>query len=318
MRLSPFRRGFTLIELLVVIAIIAILISLLLPAVQKVREAANRSKCMNNMKQLVVAAHHYHDALGRFPASAVSPGTNLYRTAWGVALLPYLEQVELGRRNNPALDSWSTDANMKVIRETVLPVQTCPSDLNINKLVKPASGNGTGVAFRTSSYKAVCGSSTSPGSNFYYDFTQGSYPARTLRGLIHIAGMSGLVAETVKDVTDGTASTLAFTEHSFLASKAEPTRLAMWSYSWPTYDTSAASLNSAILLNDFDKCKAIVDPTNSGSYGQCKRGMSSFHRGGFNAAAADGSVRFIATNVVMQTLVNMTTIAGGETVSLDF
>src|SRR5262249_13167860 len=99
------REGFTLIELLVVIAIIAILIGLLLVAVQKVREAANRAQCLNNLKQIALAAHHHHDAKRRFPTGGRLPvdmgGRPALGTTLWVELLPYIEQDNLHRKWDP-------------------------------------------------------------------------------------------------------------------------------------------------------------------------------------------------------------------------
>jgi prepilin-type N-terminal cleavage/methylation domain-containing protein len=96
MKTSPSpRKGFTLIELLVVIAIIAVLIALLLPAIQKVREAANRSKCMNNLKQIGVACHNYHDLNGFIVPTRLS---RVGHATWAVLLMPFLEQENLYRQ----------------------------------------------------------------------------------------------------------------------------------------------------------------------------------------------------------------------------
>src|SRR6516165_2082095 len=145
------RRGFTLIELLVVIAILAVLIGLLLPAVQKVREAANRMKCANNLKQIALAAHNFHNATGQFPVGARLPvfvgdrpagGTNLF-----LELLPYFEQDNLYKlwdgydnRNNVAGGRNATQAQ-------IIKILLCPSDWLPEPVMEITSANSATPAW---------------------------------------------------------------------------------------------------------------------------------------------------------------------------
>ena len=130
------RRGFTLIELLVVIAIIAILIALLLPAVQQAREAARRTQCKNNLKQLGLALHNYHDTHGTFPFGWMA-GNDLNVSCWGIMLLPYLDQGNLYNNWNSSVPAFNeavalfqpataVQGNLNVIA-TPLAMYKCPS-----------------------------------------------------------------------------------------------------------------------------------------------------------------------------------------------
>src|SRR6266568_2212329 len=138
------RQGFTLIELLVVIAIMAILIGLLLPAVQKVREAAARIQCYNNLKQISLACMNYHDVYGTFPGGSVykpnAAGRYDYYDTWTISILPYIEQDNLFKlwdQSQP--NATTTSANMDALRRTYLKIYVCPADGNPFSTIKPES-----------------------------------------------------------------------------------------------------------------------------------------------------------------------------------
>jgi prepilin-type N-terminal cleavage/methylation domain-containing protein len=185
------RRGFTLIELLVVIAIIAVLIGLLLPAVQKVREAANRLKCANHLKQLGLALHNYHDSKGSFPPGVVSDTSDLRNGKHSglVFLLPYLEQQPLYDRYNFAV-SWKDPANV-ALAQTRVPLFLCPS----------APGD-------------VPQDGGFPGAPTDYAFSKGAQAYLCRHGSIRPG--SGLFdvnsARRIADIRDGTSQTFAMGE----------------------------------------------------------------------------------------------------------
>src|SRR5262245_10399427 len=151
------RPAFTLIELLVVIAIIAVLIALLVPAVQRAREAANRTTCTNNLKQMGIALHNYENSYNIFPAGSVHlhPTSGLANINWGISLLPFLEQGNLANNYNPNLPQ-NDPVNVPVL-QTIMRIYVCPTDPNPNRLEAPAAGNLATTPIATGSYKAMSG-----------------------------------------------------------------------------------------------------------------------------------------------------------------
>jgi prepilin-type N-terminal cleavage/methylation domain-containing protein/prepilin-type processing-associated H-X9-DG protein len=335
------RSAFTLIELLVVIAIIAVLIGLLLPAVQKVREAASRIACGNNLKQVGLALHNYENARGKFPPGRLTgntaDGEPAYST-WGIELLPYLEQANLQGRYDATLPQ-TAPGNVAVLQQRVK-VYICPTDVNTDGLVMPATGSLSNTPIAPSSYKAMAGATATgfsaattvdgyywdlsnmllqgPGANEgVFDATLTLPPPDSWRGLLHVVpipGLPGVVRpmrqERVADVLDGTSNSLAVTEYH---TRSDTRFRAFWGYARNQYTQAGAMPVTATRIPDYDRCVSEVGGGDPAVL--CRRGFASLHSGnGANALFADGSVRFVTATLDSRVFMALATIAGGEVI----
>jgi prepilin-type N-terminal cleavage/methylation domain-containing protein/prepilin-type processing-associated H-X9-DG protein len=350
---SAGRPGFTLIELLVVIAIIAILIGLLVPAVQKVREAAARAQCANNLKQIGIALHNHHDAKKTLPPGGMQTGingTDCY-TTWAIEILPYTEQQNVYKQYNQlALNS--TAANNLVGQERVY-IYECPSDQHLGLLEKPQSGPGSGLPWMHGSYRANSGKINdlppyggNPRYLGFWDTFQpyywpGGVMNRAYRGPLHgtAAAYNGVAAPTYVEpstkasitqmggperftnITDGLSNTLMVGEftldQAIQADGSGENRGTFWAYTYASYNQSGVSSNLAANM------QATLTTDYNACYqihhpqpwddNPCKRGWGSNHTNGLNWLMCDGSVRWMSFGVDLNLLANMATIAGGET-----
>jgi prepilin-type N-terminal cleavage/methylation domain-containing protein/prepilin-type processing-associated H-X9-DG protein len=333
-------RGFTLIELLVVIAIIAILIGLLLPAVQKVRDAAARMSCQNNLHQIGLAEHGYHDAFLKFtcswdyeiPQPPARPTAVSH--AWGVYLLPYLEQGNLYSQYN--FNALATNPSNAAVIQTKLQVFNCPSSPNdgriysfpVPKDVLPGIPAGTLTA-STSDYTAITGVRS-------WDILVAPTPAEKAAGLADIGQRHGILRGTTQDpsiaaalspqmsismVTDGVSNTVMVGElagrpdvynaqRQIIARGVNPG--AGWGDGfngehWP----NGTSLDGNIVGKDIPAGPCLINCSNYQS-----RAFYSFHTGGANFLLGDGSVRFFSSGTSSRTLAFMITSQRGEPVSV--
>jgi prepilin-type N-terminal cleavage/methylation domain-containing protein len=309
------RGGFTLIELLVVIAIIAILIGLLLPAVQKVRDAAARIKCANNLKQIGIAMHAYHDANGSFPSAHIETN-NVYYMGWGIAILPFIEQQNLYTQYNQLLPNHDP-ANLPVLQARVA-TYICPSDTRAGQLIAPETyaPNGGGLppgwttapAYSASSYKVMTGrgdtGTTDTFAGFWNEVQQAAKVHPGGRGAFHGDGQSGLMPERFASITDGTSNTIFVGERLTID---HPRRGPFWADSFNLYNAGASWPFSITLLADYDKCASQINAN------YCKYGWGSLHAAGnMNFLLGDGHVSTVTSSIDMNVFMALSTVAGGE------
>jgi prepilin-type N-terminal cleavage/methylation domain-containing protein/prepilin-type processing-associated H-X9-DG protein len=316
------RPGVTLIELLVVIAIVAVLLALLLPAVQKVRSAAARMKCANNLKQIGLACHNYHDANQALP-SQYDPAVG----CWVVQLSPFLEQgtfyqqwLATVKTDNPRMLQDRGGPNS--LQATVIKALVCPADALPNPPIVQLDPPGVYAAYPDGIFSSL----TSYGPNTGTRGWAGQYDPPNIDDGVFLITLQPV---RITDITDGTSSTILFGEAyhrdplwktfsdrcMFAASQNLDDLSTMAAWLW--YDTVARNASAEInwQLTPADvagpfpyswgpPCR-VLEYKRLGAYG-------SGHGGGANLVFADGSVRFLRDSTSLSTLQALSTRAGGE------
>ncbi len=339
------RRAFTLIELLVVIAIIAILIGLLLPAVQKVREAASRLKCTNNLKQMGLAIHNYHDATGAFPAATTrvpDPNYWMHGPTWWVYTLPFIEQDNVYKRttfqNQPGVNNtfWFADGgavNRIVYQAVSFPMTRCPSsglpEWNIINQAQYQAYEPT--------YTAILGSARHPSTD-----------TTARNGPISDGGVIGLRVNPqdgtrMTGITDGTSNTIMIGEQSDWAFprqtnpiyddiRSSDSRGAFMGTSYVTQPKGRGSLDfcrgngSVNRNNNCQRCyntTTVVWPIGRKQFQfasmgdqRCGTPLQSAHTGGAMMLFADGHVQFLRDGTDLITLQNLVDKDDGNVVNV--
>ncbi len=335
-------RGFTLIELLVVIAIIAVLIALLLPAVQQAREAARRSQCKNNLKQLGLGFHNYHDTHNAFPPGyflkLATPTTDQHVKGAMVQILPFIDQAPLYNQldQNTPLYNGPTGFNVTIqaanttLAATIIDGMMCPSAPGDSKhnYLYPAGAFGPFPNANATMTGGRCDYSGTTGilgtlSNLAYNGNGGGDRDGILqvagqRGVPGFPGYAGGQVGRIRDILDGTSSTFLLGEKTggtVIFFKTQPAPAAYQALG----PTNGGAWADALLFEHW-VAGSLYDGTGSG--GPCPinctnlrgRGYHSFHTGGAHFLMGDGAVRFISENIAAQTMGALITRKKGEVV----
>jgi prepilin-type N-terminal cleavage/methylation domain-containing protein/prepilin-type processing-associated H-X9-DG protein len=290
------RKGFTLIELLVVIAIIAILIALLVPAVQKVREAAARTQCNNNIKQIALAAHSFEGAYKRFPSGLNYPTAVGFPTApeptknFGlfVALFPYIEKDDIVKAMDLTSEYTKNTNGPTSIGATPVATLLCPSD---TMMPIPAVGQYGTYYFALNSYGGCSGSSKTDVNG-----------ANMVKNGIFFTNSR----VRIREISDGTSNTIFFGERTRVFLDTTSSAQAVGGWAW----ANKYALEDNTMNTSSGKMEGYLEHTFDD--------FGSLHGGGngANFAFADGSVRFIQKTINLAAYVQISTRAGGEVVDI--
>ena len=315
------RFAFTLVELLVVIAIIGVLIALLLPAVQAAREAARRIQCSNNLKQIGLAMHGYHDVHKTFPPGTIWNKSVLqwvaasHRTNWGIALLPHLEQQALFDQYDNEADV-TASVNAAVV-STYVSAYACPSDIfRAGEVGIPTWGlaDYRDREFHYGSYRGMAGRSDAPYFNVPDHGVWNHYMGwRNLpshwKGVYHVICPDLTQCESFRTVRDGSSNTIAVGErHRPEDEDAGPYNYSTyWAFGTGHLNSNAYPYSDCLHTSPYWECM-VRAPHNK----ICQWGWASYHPGIINWLMCDGAVRALSKNMDMELFCDLSTIAGRE------
>jgi prepilin-type N-terminal cleavage/methylation domain-containing protein/prepilin-type processing-associated H-X9-DG protein len=300
-------KGFTLVELLVVIAIIGVLVALLLPAVQAAREAANRMSCTNNLKQMALATHNFHDTFKKFPYACTDRLPNETVTTYPsghIQLMPFLEQDAVAQKwdeslpRNSTVDTDGDGLTNAIMQQMIIPTFMCPS------MPEPPGPLGATENRAPASY--IFSAGTQDPTAAAYGSPEPAYDGAIVpvKNATLFPNSPNKKETKMASITDGTSNTLLIGETDFNGRGTTTNDLgAVWAYGYYigyTYGTAFYKFNDHAV------------PAAEATYGRFR----SMHNGGANFALVDGSVRFVPETIDVVTFKAASTRAGGEVAQL--